>query len=145
MCYRRAPAGGGMSIVVAVRAMSAVMRRAAARGAVPCRISPAVSYFILRNTVFLLIVPLLVSGVQHAVLSSRAVFACTVAVSFQSGNTGYRVPRFASSYLIASSCLVSSRFTFRFASSLRLTSTRLAIRFARYGKREGVLFDYSYA
>lgn len=36
--------GGGINIVVAVRAMSAVMRRAAARGAVPCRISPAVSF-----------------------------------------------------------------------------------------------------
>ena len=34
----------GVSIVVAVRAMSAVMMRAAARGAVPCRISPAVSF-----------------------------------------------------------------------------------------------------
>lgn len=33
-----------MSIAVAVRAMSAVMRRAAARGTVPCRISPAVSF-----------------------------------------------------------------------------------------------------
>lgn len=42
--YRRAPAGGGIRIVAAVRAMSAVMRRAAARGAVPCRISPAVSF-----------------------------------------------------------------------------------------------------
>ena len=111
-----------MSIAVAVRAMSAVMRRAAARGAVPCRISPAVSYFILRNTVFLLIVPLLVSGVQHAVLSSRVVFACTVAVSFQSGNTGYRVPRFASSYLIVSSCLgISSH---RFVSSRLIDSFR---------------------
>lgn len=36
-----------MSIAVAVMAMSAVMMRAAARGAVSCRISPAVSYFIL--------------------------------------------------------------------------------------------------
>ena len=33
-----------MSIAVAVMAMSAVMRRAAARGTVPCRISPAVSF-----------------------------------------------------------------------------------------------------
>lgn len=44
MRYRRAPAGGGMSIAVAVRAMSAVMRRAAVRGVVPCRISSVVSF-----------------------------------------------------------------------------------------------------
>lgn len=42
--YRRAPAGGGISIAVAVMAMSAVMRCTAERGAVPCRISPAVSF-----------------------------------------------------------------------------------------------------
>ena len=41
--YRRAPAGG-ISIAVAVRTISAVMSRAAARGAVPCRISPVVSF-----------------------------------------------------------------------------------------------------
>ena len=44
MRYRHEPAGGGIRAVAAVRAMSAVMRRAAARGAVPCRISPAVSF-----------------------------------------------------------------------------------------------------
>ena len=142
--YRRAPAGGGISIVVAVRAMSAVIRRAAARGAVPCRISPAVSFLRL---------------VEYRFSSHRTVyefpassmpFCCLVSYSpalygVMSTGRGCRV-RFASvsSRRIVSSSRSVSSFRFRLVSSIRLVSTRAAIRFARYGRREGVSFGYSY-
>lgn len=144
MRYRRAPAGGGIRIVVAVRAMSAVIRRAAARGAVPCRISPAVSFLRL---------------VEYRFSSHRTVYEFPASsvpfcyfvpyspvlygVSCQSGDTGCRALRFAS---VSPYRLILSRIilSHHLVSSIRLVSTRAAIRFARYGRREGVSFGYSY-
>lgn len=140
--YRRVPAGGGISIVVAARAISAVMRRAAARGAVPCRISPAVSFlrlveyrFSSHRTVMSFRRPACRFGIScrirlHCMASCR---------SGEFGDMVYRI-RFVSvsSHLVSSPRLVSSRHVSSFCpvSSIRLVSTRLAIRFARYGKRE---------
>lgn len=144
MRYRRAPAGGGISIVVAVRAMSAVIRRAAARGAVPCRISPAVSF--LRLVEYRFSSPRTV----YEFPASSVPFRCLVPYSpalygVMSNGRGCRV-RFASvsSRRIVSSSRSVSSFRFRLVSSTRLVSTRAAIRFARYGSREGVSFGYSY-
>ena len=139
--YRRAPAGGYQ---YRCRREGDECRDEACRRA-GCH---SVSHFSCRlpfplwdAVFFLLIVPLGVSGVQRAVAVSRAVFACAVWRYADWADTGCRVLRFASvsSHLIAS-------FRFRSVSSFRLITTRAAIRFARYGRREEdrVLFDYSY-
>lgn len=123
-----------MSIAVAVRAMSAVMRRAAVRGVVPCRISSVVSFLHLVEYRF----------PSHRTVRSfrrpacRFCVSCRIRLHCMACHTGLerRAAVFSVSLLsrlISSHCLIVS---FRLVSSLRLISTRSAIRFARYGRRE---------
>lgn len=130
MRYRRAPAGGGISIAVAVMAMSAVMMCTTERGAVPCRISPAVSFlhiveyrFSSHRTVRSFRRPAGRFGV-----SCRIRLCCEV--SCQSGNTGCRVLRFdsVSPHLIALSHRIDT--SHRSVSSHRFVSSRHVRRYA---------------
>lgn len=137
MRYRRAPAGGGISIAVAVMAMSAVMRRAAARGAVPCRISPAVSFLRLVEYRFS----------SHRTVMSFRRLACRFGVSCR-----IRLCCMASCRLGGAAVFVSppSRLvlSLRFASISyhRPVSSRHVRRYASLdtGGGKGVSFDYSY-
>lgn len=148
MRYRRAPAGGGISIAVAVMAISAVMRRAAARGAVPCRISPAVSFLRLVEYRFFF------SSYRYEFPASSLSFWRLVPYSPVLRGImpvwKYGLPCSPFRFCLASSRRIVSSHrhvsSFRLVSSLRLVSTRTAIRFDRYGRREGdrVSFDYSY-
>lgn len=138
---------GGVISIVAVRAMSAAMRRAAARGAVPCRISPAVSFLRLVEYRFFF------SSYRYEFLASSWSFWRLVPYSPVLRGImpvwKYGLPCSPFRFCLASSHRIVSSHrhvsSFRLVSSLRLISTRSAIRFARYGRREeGVPFDYLY-
>lgn len=150
MRYRRAPAGGGIRTVAAVRAMSAVMRRAAVRGAVPCRISPAVSFLrLVEYRFFLLIVPFMSfrRSPCRFVISCR-ILLCCMALCW-SGDTGCRVchSAFVLSHLIVPSHhLITVSYRLIIVSSHRFVLSRHVRRYASLDKGggKGVSFNYSY-
>lgn len=137
--YRHAPAGGGIRIAVAVRAMNAVIRRAAVRGAVPCRISTAVSF--LRLVEYCFSSHRTVMSFRHP--AGRFFVSCRIrlhCVWHVMPVWKYGLPCSPFRFCLASSrrIVLSPRHvsSFRLVLSLRLISTRSAIRFVRYGRRE---------